>query len=158
MQKTIQTFFTAIMATLSSILGVLYIPVLLLVLCNIIDYITGLISAKYRADGSISSYKSMKGIFKKVTMWLLVVVGSIIDELIKYSVASMGVAIPVSFLIGCVVAIWLICNEVISIIENMKDIGVPIPAFILPLVKNIKGQTEKLAEKNISDKKEKEEK
>ena len=33
-------------------------------------------------------------------------------------------------------------SELISILENIKDAGVNIPAFLLPLVKNIKSQTE----------------
>lgn len=113
-----------------------------MVSCNIIDYITGLIAAKYRDDGSISSYRSMKGICKKVSMWLLVVVGAIIDTLIKYSVETFGWEWPLSFLVAAIVCIWIICNELISIVENIRDIGVPIPGFLLPLVKNIKRKAE----------------
>lgn len=141
---------TVIGSVLSSLLGILYIPVMLLVLCNIIDYATGLMAAKYRKDNTISSYKSFKGIAKKVSMWLLVVVGAIVDELIKYAVQTVGITVPFTFLIACVVAIWLICNELISILENIKDIGVNIPGFLLPLVKNIKSQTEQAV--NIEDK------
>lgn len=137
-------------SVLSSLLGILYIPVMLMVLCNIIDYATGLMAAKYRKDNTISSYKSFKGIAKKVSMWLLVVVGAIVDELIKYAVQTVGITVPFTFLIACVVAIWIICNELISILENIKDIGVNIPGFLLPLVKNIKSQTEQTV--NIEDK------
>lgn len=133
---------TTVGSILSSLLGILYIPVMLLVCCNVIDYTTGLMAAKYRQDNTISSYKSFKGIAKKVSMWLLVIVGAIVDELIRYAAQTVGIKIPFTFLIACVVAIWLICNELISILENIKDIGVNIPTFLLPLVKNIKSQTE----------------
>lgn len=132
----------AVNSFLSSIFGILYIPLLLMVICNVLDYITGLIAAKYREDGGISSYKSMKGIFKKVSMWLLVVVGAVIDTLIKYSVNTFGWEWPLSFVVAAVVAVWIICNELISILENIKDSGVPIPGFLMPLVKNIKRKTE----------------
>lgn len=132
----------AVNSFLSSIFGILYIPLLLMVICNVLDYITGLIAAKYREDGGISSYKSMKGIFKKVSMWLLVVVGAVIDTLIKYSVNTFGLEWPLSFVVAAVVAVWIICNELISILENIKDSGVPIPGFLMPLVKNIKRKTE----------------
>ena len=128
----------AISSVLSSMLGILYIPVLLLVTCNVVDYTTGLIAAKYRDDGTISSYKSFRGIFKKISMWMRVVV----DELLKYTTDTIGLKFPFQFLIACIVAVWLICNELISILENIKDAGVNIPAFLLPLVKNIKSQTE----------------
>ncbi len=132
----------AISSVLSSMLGILYIPVLLLVTCNVVDYTTGLIAAKYRDDGTISSYKSFRGIFKKISMWMLVVVGVVVDQLLKYTTDTIGLKFPFQFLIACIVAVWLICNELISILENIKDAGVNIPAFLLPLVKNIKSQTE----------------
>lgn len=140
--NTIKAVVTGVAAFLSALLGTLYIPVLLMILCNIIDYATGLMAAKNRPDGGISSYRSIKGIKKKVSMWLLVVVGAIMDQLLLYASQTIGIKIPVTFLIACVVAIWLICNEIISILENMIDIGIQIPSFLLPLVKNIKSQTE----------------
>lgn len=141
----IKAIVTWVAALLSALLGTLYIPVLLMILCNIIDYVTGLMAAKNRPDGGISSYRSIKGIKKKVSMWLLVVVGAILDQLLLYASQTIGVKIPVTFLIACVVAIWIICNEIISILENMIDIGIQIPSFLLPLVKNIKSQTEHIA-------------
>ena len=129
---------TALMSMLAAVLGVLYIPVLLMVACNVIDYITGLFAAKYRTDGGISSYRSMRGIMKKVCMWLLVVVGAIMDALLAYASSTFGYQLPFTFLIACVVTIWIICNELISILENMVDIGVNIPGFLLPVVKQLK--------------------
>lgn len=143
--NTIKAIVTWVAALLSALLGTLYIPVLLMILCNIIDYVTGLMAAKNRPDGGISSYRSIKGIKKKVSMWLLVVVGAILDQLLLYASQTIGVKIPVTFLIACVVAIWIICNEIISILENMIDIGIQIPSFLLPLVKNIKSQAEHIA-------------
>lgn len=143
--NSVKVLFTAIGSFLSSILGIMYIPVLLMVICNIIDYITGLAAAKYRTDGGISSYKSMKGITKKIMMWLLVVVGAIIDQLLAYGAVTLGFAMPFTFLVACIVAIWIICNEIISILENMIDIGVGVPGFLLPLIKNIKKQAERAA-------------
>lgn len=142
MDKTIKAAVTAVTSLLSAALGVLYIPVLLMVLSNLIDYVTGLIAAKYREDGGISSYRSMKGIFKKVCMWLLVVVGAIIDNLLIYATDTIGVKSPFTFLVASVVAIWIICNELISILENMIDIGVNLPPFLMPLIQCIKKQTE----------------
>lgn len=140
--KQFKTIFTTVGSFLSSLLGVLYIPTLLMVLCNIIDYVTGLMAAKYRADGTISSYKSFRGIAKKVSMWLLVVVGAVIDQLLLYASHTVGITLPFTFLISCIVAVWITCNELISILENIVDIGVEIPSFLMPLVKNIKSQTE----------------
>lgn len=137
----IKTIVTAVFALATSVFGVLAIPVLLLVGCNVIDYVTGLVASKYRKE-DINSYKSIRGIAKKVCMWLLVVVGAIIDELLLYAGEYVGLSLKLTFLIACVVAIWLICNEIISILENIKDIGIKLPRFLLPLVKHIKSQVE----------------
>lgn len=139
----------AALSVLMSWLGILAIPVLLLVGCNLIDYATGLVAAKYRQDGGISSYKSIRGIFKKIGMWLLIIVGSFMDILIQYAVECVGLGLTVPFVVATVVAVWLVVNEIISILENLIDIGVNMPPFLMPIVKYIKKQVEdkaKLAE------------
>ena len=140
----IKAIIITIGSALSSMLGVLYIPVLLMVACNIIDYATGLMATPNRNCG-ISSYRSMKGIFKKVAMWLLVAVGVIIDQLLKYTTETIGISLPFTFLCACIVAVWITCNELVSILENMTDIGVNIPTFLLPLVRHIRSQVEDAA-------------
>lgn len=137
----VKAIFIAFFTALAGWLGILAIPVLILVLCNLIDYVTGLVASKYR-DQKINSYKSFRGIVKKICMWLLVAVGALFDWLIIYAGETVGVAIPVAFLIACAVAIWLITNEFISILENMKDIGVPIPPFLQPLFNSVQKQVE----------------
>lgn len=46
--NTIKAIITAVTGFLSSLLGILYVPVLLMVACNIIDYATGIFASKYR--------------------------------------------------------------------------------------------------------------
>lgn len=139
--KKFKSIFISIGGVATSILGILAIPVLLLVSCNVIDYITGLAAAKYR-DQFINSYKGIKGITKKVCMWLLVAVGAIIDELLMYAASVINISPPVSFLVACIVAVWLVCNELISILENISDIGVALPPFLLGIVTQLKSQVE----------------
>ena len=79
---------------------------------------------------------------KKVCMWLLVVVGAVIDELLLYASQTAGIILPFTFLVACIVAIWIICNEIISILENIKDMGVAIPGFLVPIVEHVKTQVE----------------
>lgn len=139
--EKIKVMFTALIGMVSSLLGVLFIPVMLLVGTNVIDYVTGLMASQNRGE-KVKSYKSIRGIMKKVCMWLLVVVGAIIDQLLKYSAETIGITLPFTFLVACIVAIWLICNELLSILENISDIGVKLPPFLLPVVSYIKDQAE----------------
>ena len=146
-----KAFFTAICSTLSATLGILYVPVLLMVGCNVIDYITGLMAAKNREDGKISSYRSIRGIAKKIGMWVLVIVGVIMDCLLLFVSDVLGFQMPFTFLVACIVAVWIVCNEIISILENLIDIGVNIPTFMIPLVKNIKAYTESVTGSSSED-------
>lgn len=155
--EKIKTIIVAIWGAIMSVLGILAIPVVLLVVCNVLDYSTGLAAAKYR-NQNLDSYKGLRGIAKKICMWLLVVVGAIVDQLIKYAGGTVGVTLPFSFLIACVVAIWLVCNELISILENINDIGVKLPPFLQPIVTNLKNQVETKATIVESDAKESEDK
>lgn len=141
----IKAIVTAVFTIISSLLGVLAIPVVMLVASNIVDYATGLMASPYR-DEDINSYKSIRGIFKKIGMWLLVLVGAMVDELLMYTSMSIGKEMPLKFVIACAVALWLICNEIISILENVQDMGVNIPPFLQPLVKHIRSQVEEQAE------------
>lgn len=137
----IKAFFIVVTSGIVSFLGTLAIPVFLLVGCNVIDYITGLIASKYRNE-EISSYKGIRGIIKKVCQWLLILVGSWVDILINYALVQAGIDYKIPFIISIVVACWLVINEIISILENMLDIGVDMPPFLMPICKRIRKQTE----------------
>lgn len=140
----VKSAIVAVTSAISAALGILYVPVLLMVVCNIIDYITGLMASVNRSEG-ISSYKSMKGIMKKVAMWLLVVVGAIVDHLIIYCTDVVGIDLHINFIVAAVVAVWITCNELISILENLVDIGVKIPDFLMKIVVNLESQINKRA-------------
>ena len=140
MDKVKATVIAAISA-LMSWLGILAVPVFLMVGCNLIDYITGIWAAGYRTE-NVNSYKGIRGIIKKVCMWLLVLVGAWIDVLISHTIEYAGVGIELPFVVATVVAVWLVVNEIISILENMLDIGVHMPPFLLPVVKYIRKQVE----------------
>lgn len=139
--EKLKVIVTAVWSIILSALGILAIPILLLVTCNLIDYFTGIAASKFRKQ-QIDSYKGIRGIAKKICMWLLVGVGVIVDQLLSYSAGVIGITLPFTFLVACVVAIWLICNEIISILENINDIGVALPPFLQPIVKNLKSQVE----------------
>lgn len=140
MYKVKVAVVTAISA-LMSWLGILAVPVFLMVGCNVIDYITGLLAVPYRTE-TVSSYKGIRGIIKKVCQWLLVLVGAWIDILINYAIECAGIEFTLPFVVATIVAVWLVVNEIISILENMLDIGVHMPPFLLPIVKYIRKQVE----------------
>lgn len=144
---------TVALSAIFNTLGILAIPVLCLLPLNIIDYITGINAAPYRdsqSDRPIKSYKSIRGINKKVSMYLLICVGWIVDKLISTSLAYIGVAINFQ-IFAITIACWLCFNETISILENMEDSGAAIPPFLMPLLKKIKKQINAVGESQESE-------
>lgn len=141
----VKAVFTTIGGAFASLLGVLFLPVMLMVCCNIIDYITGIFASVKKGE-RVSSSKGLWGIAKKVCMWLLVVVGVIVDELILYATTTMGWQLPFTFLVGCIVCLWIICNELISILENIADIGAPVPPFLKKIINYVKVKSEETAD------------
>ncbi len=139
--KTAKAVCVAAFGLLSSWLGVLAIPIYVLVACNIMDYITGL-AAAHRRNQKVSSYVGVLGIAKKVCMWLLIAVGAVVDWLLLYCGASLGFEIHLPMLAASLVAVWLIINEIISILENIGDIGVPLPGFLTKIVQGLKSKIE----------------
>lgn len=131
--------------SLTACLGDLAIPIYVLVACNVIDYATGLMSAKARGE-QISSYKGIQGIAKKIGQWLLVLVGWLLDVLIAYAVHHVSPELSVPIVVAIIVSVWLGFNEVISILENLGDMGVPMPPFLKKIVQNLKGKIEDVGE------------
>lgn len=94
-----------------------------LVIFMLIDYITALIQAiegksLKSENGKLSSSVGFKGIFKKVMILLMVLIGYRID--ITFNLTYVKQVITLSY----------ICNEFISIIENLTYIGMDkLPIF-----------------------------
>lgn len=143
--KTIQGVVSAGLVAISCYLNALFIPVMILVVVMILDYITGMTVAWN--SGGLSSKKGIKGIAKKVLYFVLVIVGMVVDWSVMYWLASFGAGEVYQFSFGALVAFWLTMNELISILENLEALKVPIPKFLTKVVKRLKVTAEKAAEK-----------
>lgn len=143
MEKVKALVVTAL-AAFTAWLGVLAVPVYLLVLANVIDYATGIAASVCRSE-PVSSYRGIRGIVKKVCMWLLVAVGGIIDLLAAYAAQQGGITLPLHCAAASLCAVWLVCNELLSILENVAATGVQLPPFLAKLAAYLKEQTEGLS-------------
>lgn len=141
MDKLEKIGLTAILSALFAWLGLIAVPFLLLVALQLIDYATGLVAARYRNE-CINSYKSFRGIAKKVCMWLLIIVGGVLDWLVAYAAAGVELDLSNNVIVAVIVCAWLMCSEVISILENMVDIGVKLPPFLARIAKHIRARTD----------------
>ena len=120
-ERSLQVIFSAALAALISYLGVVAIPVTVLMTAMIIDYVTGMAAAWH--NKKLSSKKGLSGIIKKISY--------------EHSV-----------FFGVLVTVWLIINELISILENLKAIGVPLPEFLVKIVRHLKNKCERKDDKD----------
>ena len=148
-EKSLQAVFSASIAALTSYLGIVAVPVTVLVFAMIIDYITGMISAWHSSE--LSSKKGIFGIIKKTSYLALVCVGMGVDWLIYSGIKQVGIDLDYTIFFGLLVTIWLIINELISILENLGSIGVPLPKFLFAVIKRLKNHTERVVESEDKD-------
>lgn len=138
MEKTtyLKTLVASIGAFLSLKLGIL-LPVLgLLSLAMVTDYITGILDAKSR--GEINSRTGMWGIIKKLLYGVEVAVAMVVDWTIINVAGQLNIDIHLGTFFGLLVSIWLIFNEIISILENLTRLGTPMPGFLVKFVSTFK--------------------
>lgn len=118
----------------------LLVPLAIMLIAMAIDYITGLIKAYVLKE--LSSKKGMAGIFKKFAYILVVVVGIIADYLCKLFIAEFDIDFTFTIPIALLLAIWLTINELISILENLNSINIPMPKFLQALISKLKNTVE----------------
>ena len=114
----------------------LLIPVLVLVGVMLVDYATGM--AKAWAAGELCSRTGIAGILKKVGYMVIVAVACVVDWLLRYLATEFGWDIGIEFLFASAVIVWLIVNELISILENVAQLGAPVPAFLGKIMARLK--------------------
>lgn len=148
--KLIKAIVITLGSALASTLGALAVPLLLMIICNVVDWISGLLAAPHRGQ-KISSDMARDGMIRKIGLWLLVVVGVIIDQLLLYLAGTFHIGVEFRFLVACVVAVWITCNELLSILENINDIGVIAPGFLEPIIKHIRSQAEEMIDYSEDD-------
>lgn len=112
------------------------IPLIVLIFLMICDYISGM-SYAYISH-TLSSKTGIKGIIKKLCYFMAVGASMGADWLIS----SVNISFESNYTIAMLVVIWLVVNEIISILENLKKIGIPLPDFLYKIVDRLKVSSE----------------
>ena len=128
-----------VMTTLTAALGKYWFLFVGLLICNIVDWVSGWM--KSRMKGESCSKVGAIGAMKKVWYW--VVIG--IAFFVGFSFQQMGqtIGVPLDFMhfVGWFTLANYLVNEIRSILENLVEMGVPVPVF---LVKGLKIAAEKI--------------
>ena len=143
-ENIFQSIVTLIVAGASAYFQIIAIPLIVLTIVMLIDYITGMLSAYVNAE--LSSRKGIVGILKKISYFSLVCVGIAIDYILYSALSQIGIQSDVTMFFGLTVTVWLIINELISILENLSKLDVPIPKFLTSVIKKLKTSVENKTE------------
>lgn len=134
---------TAALAALTAYMGMLIIPVIILGAVMLLDYGTGL--GKAWVSGNLCSRIGIVGILKKVGYLCIVCVGMVIDWILKCGLNAVGMDFKLNFLFAMIIIVWLVINELISILENVAAIGGPSIGFVNKILKKLKSSVEESA-------------
>lgn len=137
----ISTILTGIIAYLN----LLAIPMTVLISFMCLDYMTGIAVAWIRRE--LSSRIGIVGIIKKIMYIVTIAVGIGADWVIQYGFANVGIDVGSGFIVSLAITIWLIINELISILENVAKINGHIyPKFLKEILDRLKTAID---EKNV---------
>lgn len=114
---------------LSSVLGDHWYLFAAFLLLNIVDYITGILKAKY--FGVENSCEGLKGIIKKLGYWVCIAIGFFLSVGFVEFGTIIGVDLGLTQLFGWFTLATFIINEIRSILENLVLMEVEIPSFIV---------------------------
>lgn len=143
-ENLLRAIFTAMFAAFAVYMQALIIPIVILAVFMLLDYVTGMASA-YRGK-ELNSRIGIWGIVKKVCYLIIVAVGMGVDYILSLAAGMFGYDLSKFFTIALVVIVWLIINEFISILENLNEIGAPVPSFLNKIIDKLKSKTEEQVE------------
>ena len=123
-----KTVTTGIGAIVGYIFGEWSVLLQILLAFVIIDYVSGLLASG--VEGKLSSKVGLKGIAKKIMIFVLVAVGHLTDR-----------AIGGGSMIQNAIIFFYLGNELLSILENAGRAGLPIPEQIKNAVDVLKGKS-----------------
>lgn len=120
---------------------------------NVIDYITGYCKAKFYNKNE-SSAIGAKGIFKKVWYWVVIGIAFFVAFCFTYMGEIIGIDLAFVRFFGWFTLASYLVNEIRSILENLVEMEVKVPAFLVSGL----AVTEKLLDKKTEQVEEEEEK
>lgn len=125
MKEISSSIIAVVCTTLVYLLGGLDVALSCLLVAIVLDYVSGLIKAFVTKN--LSSKIGIKGIIKKVSVLLIVMLAVLVDRVTGETGA-----------IRTLVIYYFVANEGLSIIENLGQAGVPIPQSIKKALKVMK--------------------
>lgn len=130
-------------------LGVLFPLLVLLTVLMIADQVSGILASKKEAldypndnQYGISSKKFIKGIYKKAGYILIILVAISTDYIIFKFSSEIRIEVKYNTIFGLLITVWLITNELLSILENAGRMGAVLPEFLKKILSELRNNIE----------------
>lgn len=143
----LQLGLSGAVAWVSAKLGILYPVLCILFALMVVDYLSGMMASRAEAvdhpdDPAYgwNSGKGAKGILKKVGYVCVIIVAMVLDYIILYVSAQIGITVTTKAFFGLLVAVWYILNEMLSIVENAGRAGAAVPEWLLKYIAVLKNK------------------
>lgn len=117
--KYLTIIFSFLATIFTWIFGSWNISLIVLVAFMLMDYLTGVLKAYITKN--LSSSIGIKGITKKCLIFIVLIVGSLLDRLINSN----------EWIFRTLICYFYISNEGLSLLENCAILGLPLPNKIL---------------------------
>ena len=124
MKEAVCTSIGIVGSMIASLIGGWDAPMQVLIICMIVDYISGIVVAgvfhasKKSENGALKSSSGLKGLCRKCMILFIIVI-----------MAQVGKVANIDYLRNTAI-IGFIANEIISIVENAGLMGVPLPKIV----------------------------
>ena len=124
MKEAVCTSIGIVGSMIASLIGGWDTPMQALIICMIVDYISGIVVAgvfhtsKKSENGALKSSSGLKGLCRKCMILFIIVIMS-----------QIGKVANIDYLRNTAI-IGFIANEIISIVENAGLMGVPLPKIV----------------------------
>ncbi len=125
----ITAIYSSIITCFTTIFGIEWIFFATYLILNIFDYITGTIKAKIKKVEN--SNKGLIGIVKKICYWILIAISFLISFVLMQIGTKIDINLEFIMFFGWFTLACLIINETRSIIENLVEIGINVPNFLI---------------------------
>ena len=104
------------------------LPLQILLTAIVLDYVSGMLKAFYL--GEVSSRVGYKGLIKKVGILFTIVVANLTDLILGLHIFRSAICM------------FFCMNELISVLENISALGIPIPDILKDKLIQTKGNSE----------------
>jgi len=133
----------------SFITGSITIPMIVLLILIILDYILGILAA-IKEEQKFDASKAVWGAVKKVGYAIVILFAILVDLLLLQGINEIGLNVPFRAVFSVAATVYFCGVELFSGCRHLITLGVPVPKFLTKFAEFLQEKTEKVMENDHS--------